>query len=313
MYNLALTSAWRSSPPNAKLLRIRSSLESISKVFGGRKSNNVADAPATKADFYFFHIPKTAGTSIYRFLESVFPPNEICPGWLWDQIIRIPQPELRNYRLFRGHFYGYLEPYLGKPLKKLTVLRDPIERSISHYAHVRREPSHPFHAQARSRSLREFCLADDTRHLIENFQAQCLATLYLNPVNVARNMGENDLAAFQLETAIERMLYLTRDPQLLLHASMASLQLFEAVGITEDFASSVASFCTLFNSPMQNAPRENVTPERPAASDLDDVTLETIRDLVAVDATLHAYVSRRFFESVSSTRPNQPTLAPQFR
>lgn len=293
--------------------RIQSSLGSIRKLFGGWKSNHAANAPGPSEGFYFFHIPKTAGTSIYRFLESVFPPHEICPGWLWDQIIRVPKLQLRNYRLFRGHFYGYLEPYLGRPLKKFTVLRDPIERSISHYAHVRREPSHPFHAQARARSLREFCLANDTRHLIENFQAQCLATLHLNPANVARNMGENDLAAFQLETAIERMLYLTHDPQWLLRASMASLELFEAVGTTEDFEASLASFCTLFGSSMQNAPRENVTPERPAASELDDATIETIRDLVAVDATLHAHVRRRFFASVSSTGHDQPTLTSQFR
>lgn len=282
------------------MLRIQSSLGSISKLLGGRRSSHDADAPATGEAFFFFHIPKTAGMSIYRVLEAVFPPHEICPGWLWDQIIRIPKPELRHYRLFRGHFYGYLEPYLGRQLKKFTILRDPIERSISHYEHVCRDPGHPFHAQAQSRSLLEFCTAGDTRHLIENFQAHCLATLYLDPAHVARDMGEKELGTFQLETAIEQMLYRMRDPEWLLHAAMQSLPLFSAVGVTEEFETSLAMFCELINCPLQSPRRENVAPERTSAAQLDSATLGVLREIVKVDAALHSHARSRLLGNVAT-------------
>jgi hypothetical protein len=53
---------------------------------------------------YFFHIPKTAGVSVWRFLEQTFPSHRICPWWLWEQLINVPQGERDQWNLFRGAF-----------------------------------------------------------------------------------------------------------------------------------------------------------------------------------------------------------------
>lgn len=293
------------------MLRIQSSLgSSLRSLFGGQQRTDKADDRSLREGVYFFHIPKTAGVSIYRFLESVFPLQEICPGWLWDHIIRTPKAELNKYRIFRGHFFGYLEPYLGRELKKFTILRDPIERSISYYAHIRRDPGHPYYIQAQTRVLREFCLADDTRHLIENYQAQCLATLYFNPATVARDISEVELATFHLETAMEKMLYCMRDPEWLLHASMRSLELLLAVGITEDFENSLASFCTLLNCPMPKPRRENVAPDRPMADALDSATLEVLRELTQIDKVLHSHARERLLGTLPPIRQKSNLVSP---
>ena len=76
---------------------------------------------------------------------------------------------------FRGHFLTHLEPYLGRKLATFTMLRDPVERTISHYYHVRRDPDHPSHEDTSRMSLREFCVDPLTRHMVENFQAGYLA------------------------------------------------------------------------------------------------------------------------------------------
>jgi hypothetical protein len=70
---------------------------------------------------YFFHIPKTAGMSVWRFLEQVFPSDKICPWWLWDQLITIPRAELERWDIFRGHFLSHLQPYLDRRLATFTL------------------------------------------------------------------------------------------------------------------------------------------------------------------------------------------------
>ena len=48
------------------------------------------DTRAQTQGVYFFHIPKTAGMSVWRFLEDIFPADKLCPWWLWDQLIGVP-------------------------------------------------------------------------------------------------------------------------------------------------------------------------------------------------------------------------------
>src|SRR4051794_23501320 len=137
---------------------------------------------------YFFHIPKTAGMTVWRALDSGYEPELICPYWLWDQLIDAPQAELARYQVFRGHFYGFLEEYLGRPLRKFTLLRNPLERTISCYYYIRQYPEHPNHKHATALSLRQFCTHKSTRYLVENYQAGYLASfLYTrDPVKLAK-------------------------------------------------------------------------------------------------------------------------------
>ncbi len=124
---------------------------------------------------YFFHIPKTAGVSTWRFLEHAYPASQICPYWLWDQLIRVSPNELRNWDIFRGHFLSHLELYTGRQFKTFTLLRDPVQRTISHYYHVRRSPEHPFYAHAVRLTIKEFCMHPSTRHMVVNYQCGYLA------------------------------------------------------------------------------------------------------------------------------------------
>lgn len=62
---------------------------------------------------YFLHIPKTSGTSVTAYLDTLFPKKRIFPYQRWDQAFNDKghkeikkMLESNNFYLIRGHF-GY--------------------------------------------------------------------------------------------------------------------------------------------------------------------------------------------------------------
>jgi len=121
---------------------------------------------------YFYHISKTAGMSTWQLIEWLYPEDKIRPGRMWEDIIRVPMDVM-----------------------------NPVDRTISHYCHVQRAPEHPFHVEAGTLSLAEFCTHPRTRHMVQNYQAGYLACPGRKiPRELARTMTTADLAAYKTAT-----------------------------------------------------------------------------------------------------------------
>ena len=54
--------------------------------------------------------------------------------------------------LMSGHFHVHLRPFVRRRLKRFTILRQPVVRTISHYPHVNRAPEHPWSTSASIRA-----------------------------------------------------------------------------------------------------------------------------------------------------------------
>ena len=90
---------------------------------------------------YFLHIPKNAGTSLIAILENYFDLNSIFQGKYWQNLILHKPKNFSKLRFFRGHFgYGLHRILQRKPIY-ITMLRDPVERTLSDYYHIRRDPT----------------------------------------------------------------------------------------------------------------------------------------------------------------------------
>ena len=86
----------------------------------------------------FVHIPKTAGTSLARRLESHFSSDEICPVRRLSDLDQIRPVEVSRYRLWHGHFgVGDVAPFLGSGWRYVSLLRDPVDRVASLYNYWR--------------------------------------------------------------------------------------------------------------------------------------------------------------------------------
>lgn len=250
--------------------------------------------------YYFHHIPKTAGTTLNAALREVFAPSEICPPFLWSQLLQYNKNELEKFRLFRGHFYGALEPFLGFHVKTFVFLRDPKERALSHYGHVMRASGHYLHAKAiKLRTFEAFLQDPETRETVRNFQSKCLATTF-DPKALAARLTNEELASLKLEEQIETSAPALTSEQLL-HAAKAALERFACIGITEHFSQSLNLLGETFGWYLDNWIKpENQNPKTLKASDLSSKETGLLHELNTIDMQLYHEAQSKFTEKLKS-------------
>ncbi|MEZ5592435.1 MAG: sulfotransferase family 2 domain-containing protein [Gammaproteobacteria bacterium] len=108
---------------------------------------------------YFIHIRKTAGTSLRSCIANEFPREKICPFYSEFSLRRnIPLGErvnhVKKYDFISGHFYS-----LGTPLRDdffiFTILRNPLDRALSVFNHMKNDKRDPYHEAIANLSLIE--------------------------------------------------------------------------------------------------------------------------------------------------------------
>lgn len=98
--------------------------------------------------YFFVHMQKTAGTTLFRRLKHQFPPQEVYPDstdggppdsvLLVDHLERRWRERSREIRVVTGHFPLCTVDVLGVPFRTFTVLREPVERTLSLLRHHQR-------------------------------------------------------------------------------------------------------------------------------------------------------------------------------
>jgi hypothetical protein len=99
--------------------------------------------PYAPPKLVFVHVMKTAGTSLYRWLQRHYRHEDsLTEATNWGGYWVLPQ-EVRDSKLFvRGHFGSYITKFHGaaQGFRAISVLRDPVDRAISHYFHGKSAP-----------------------------------------------------------------------------------------------------------------------------------------------------------------------------
>lgn len=102
--------------------------------------------------YFFIHVMKTGGASFREHVYANFAAGEVYPvpdvddvhdAWLIGYLLGQPPERLAGFRAFTGHFPFVVPTLLGGDLRTLSVLRDPVERTISYLKHCKRR--HPQH------------------------------------------------------------------------------------------------------------------------------------------------------------------------
>lgn len=98
--------------------------------------------------FFFMHIMKTGGATFGQHVLNNFSPDEVYPVRKHDPrtvrpkynveyLLSLPAERRDRIRAYTGHFPLVVAELLDVPLVTLTILRDPIARTISYLKQLR--------------------------------------------------------------------------------------------------------------------------------------------------------------------------------
>lgn len=110
----------------------------------------------------FFHIPKTAGSSFHDILADLYPKERsfsVTGGYPMErleELKRLPEEELQELSLLKGHLLLNADRILGKQCVYLSFFRDPIQRTVSSFHYIKRAGHNRFHEEVKGLRLREF-------------------------------------------------------------------------------------------------------------------------------------------------------------
>lgn len=108
------------------------------------------DAPTPSV--FFMHIMKTSGTSLGWSIRRSVPPEVTYPSggpsearnrqyWLLDELDAVDPAVRARLRVFMGHFPFHANERFGAD-DVISILREPVERTISHLLHIQRMPDY---------------------------------------------------------------------------------------------------------------------------------------------------------------------------
>jgi len=125
-----------------------------------------------EAHIYFLHIMKTGGTALVEGLSSLAGDRFCLTQIFLDHLVALPPVVLESAALVAGHLGVEAREMLPDDTLTATALRDPLDRVLSHYAHVLVDPA--LGSETEGLSLEEFVHSPRWRALSENFQARNL-------------------------------------------------------------------------------------------------------------------------------------------
>ena len=217
----------------------------------------------------FVHIPKTAGSTLDRIIEREYDRAAVLRlyGDLDAGLAALRSRDDADRRALRavvGHFGMGLGDELPGASAYLTILRDPVERIISHYHYVKARQHDRGHARALEgvRSLEEYVTASAFASIVNDGQARLLGS----------RIGAAAVPADDA-TLARALAALDRDDVV--------------VGVQDRFDEFVLLACRAFGWGWPAYRRENVGVARPRAAELPGSTIALIREHNARDVVLY--------------------------
>jgi hypothetical protein len=263
------------------------------------------------SEIHFWHIPKTAGTSVAGMIRRAYPASECIPAHTARDLLAMRTADIPNYRCFTGHFFSLLEPLAGRRLPTVTILRHPVQQTLSLLRHCQRHVrgaglfapllarSLPFvwerFPPIRSRIESAWCPV-----LMNNFQTRVLAGAFPMPVQLGRNFYGLTYPFLERSFCSPKV-----DLDELYARAVQRLESMVVVGTVERLEETVLRICQLFGLPMPcDIPRENVSRNRTLGVSSKFLTL--VEEQNSYDFRLYRLATELLERNLSSSpRPCQ--------
>jgi hypothetical protein len=227
----------------------------------------------------FLHIPKTAGTTLYRILEQNYAKKDIYTFWQDGSIDTFKQLSVERkaqIRLLRGHAGYGMHAYLPGPRVYFTMLRDPIKRTISYYHYARRVPAHYCYdlINRQQMSLLDF-VTSGSDPMADNAHTRLLYGL-----ESGQEIPAGQCTSQMLETATHNLARLA------------------VVGLAEEFDAKLVLLKRAFGWQKLAYAPQNVADERSKRQPISAETLAALAEVNRFDVQLYACARELFHERV---------------
>lgn len=227
----------------------------------------------------FLHIPKTGGTTLHQIIERQYRPDVIYTlnqqqGRSIESFEALPESKRNAIRVLKGHTYFGLRSCLSKSNVFITLLREPINRIISHYFYVRGFPGHYLHQDVTSRglSLEEYA-ENPLSEELDNGQTRLISGVTGVPIG-----------------GVNRMMFEKAKENLRTY--------FSVVGVTERFDEFLILLKKTFGWKNCFYIQANVSKQRRKKRKLPKGTLKMIEEKNIFDIKLYHFASEMFDEAI---------------
>lgn len=259
----------------------------------------------TKVDrrrpLFFLHIMKTGGTSLRDALQQFVEPERCLTDLFLDQFVALPEYVLSAMTLVAGHLPYEAVELLPPGFAVCTVIRDPVDRTISHYWHLRSNRA----ALGRDLSIEEFVTSPRWRAASANYQARQL----VHRIGISRawvdysprgRLGRSESTDPSLPVqSLFDTAPLSISDDALEREALERLNHIELVGVTEHLDRLIAEVSAMWDVEHSSAlVPARVGAGRPSISDVPQDLIEMIREQNAVDRALYELARERALGAV---------------
>lgn len=231
----------------------------------------------------FLHIPKTGGNTLYFVIDNIYPADRVYTiepdkkKKPLEKFRNLSDNEKRNIKILRGHMGFGQHKFLPQPCTYITMLRDPVERVISHYYFVLESPQHGLHDKVTlsQMELKEYVTSGISIEL-NNGQTRMISGL---KSEYNYGYGENPL-------------------EKLITAKNNLNKYFSVIGLTERYDETLILLKREFGWDWPFYRRVNVTKGKIARGKIPASTIEIIKEYNRLDIELYDYARKLFDEKI---------------
>jgi hypothetical protein len=232
----------------------------------------------------YVHIPKTAGMTLRHVIARQYagqPVYSFGENHLDEMrvFLAMTQAERDAFACIMGHVHYGIHRYWSAPASQvayITLLRDPVERTISSYYFIVRNPTHPLYPRYRDVSLLDYA-SKETRG------ERQLRYIYGFRPDGGTYGDAQRLPADALDVAKARL-----------------QNEFKLVGLVEQFDHTLLLLQKAFGWSNVYYAARNVNERRPANETLDAATLAALHETAEPDLSLYQFAQTLFQQQVSA-------------
>jgi hypothetical protein len=237
-------------------------------------------APEGVPGVCFLHTMKCGGTALTHGLSELADPwPRLIEVWA-DQLVCMPRPLLERTMLVTGHLPYPVLDLLPESTVAVTVVREPVSRTLSHLSHLRTHGGRP------DLTVEQFVRGDEWAWAWRNYQARQLASEV--PV---RDAWLGRVPAGSLQAMVDGPLPFPEHE--LCDRAQARLAGIGIVGVADDLDAVVRKVADLWGKPPRALARENTSLAPLRDADVPAALLDEIRAGTAVDAALYEAAKQR--------------------